>query len=389
MPADDEMSLDERRKYLKRMWPRYAAADRQQRSLLLDEMQLVTGMHRKSLLRLLNSTSLQRKPRTTPRSKSYGLPVRQVVVTVWESLDFICPERLTPALLPTARHLAGFGELSLNAQLEQQLSTISRATVARMLAGRRSLKPRLPQRGPQQANSLRQAVPMLRIPWQTASPGHFEVDLVHHCGESTAGDYLHTIQMVDVASGWSERVVVLGRSARAMQAGFEHILERLPFPIIELHSDNGSEFFNAHLQRFFSERLPGVKLSRSRPYNKNDNRLVEQKNDSLVRQYLGYARFESRVQQERIAGMYEQMWLYYNLFQPVLHLADKQVVAGKLRRKWDEARSPYQRLLESGELSEQRREQLAELYQRTNPRRLREQIYRQLLELGERERAAA
>lgn len=378
MPANDEMSLDERRKYLKRMWPRYATADREQRTQLLTEMQLVTGLHRKSLLRLLNAPSLERHKRSTPRARTYGPQTEAVVLTVWRCLDYICPERLTPALLPTARHLAGFGELQLDAQIEQHLRSISHATVGRMLARHRVAKLRLPQRGPQQVNSLRRDVPMERIPWDTAEPGHFEVDLVQHSGPNSSGDYLYTIQMVDVATGWSERVVVLGRSARAMEGGFRHIQQRLPFAIRELHPDNGSEFFNAHMIRYFGTALVGVRLSRSRPYHKNDNRFVEQKNDSLVRRYLGYGRFDTREQQRFIAALYEQMWVYYNLFQPVLHLASKEVVAGKLKRRWDEARSPYQRLLESGVMAQGACARLAELYQQTNPRALRQEIYQRL-----------
>jgi hypothetical protein len=143
--------------------------------------------------------------------------------------------------------------------------------------------PRLPRKGPEEANRLRQAVPMGRLPWQLEAPGHFEVDLVHHCGPSPSGEYVHTLQLVDVATGWSERVAVLGRSQAAMEAGFRRILGRRPFPVVELHPDNGSEFFNDQLVRLWGEALTGLKLSRSRPRHKNDNRLVEQKDDTLVR----------------------------------------------------------------------------------------------------------
>src|SRR2546421_5610199 len=129
--------------------------------------------------------------------------------------------------------------------------------------------------------------------------------------------------MVDVATGWSERVAVMGRGQRAMEAGFEHLISRLPFAIVELHPDNGSEFFNAHLVRYWKEKVVGVQLSRSRPYQKNDNRLVEQKNDTLVRQYFGDLRFDRPEQIEAMNALYEQMWLYYNLFQPVMHLIEK------------------------------------------------------------------
>ena len=170
--------------------------------------------------------------------------------------------------------------------------------------------------------------------------GHFEVDLVHHSGESALGEYGHTLQLIDVATGWSERVMLLGRSYQAMRAAFEQVSQRLPFAIKELHPDNGSEFFNWHLVRFWKEKVIGVHLSRSRPYQKNDNRNVEQKNDTLVRQYFGSCDW---IRYEQIAAgnaLYEQMWLYYNLFQPVMHLTEKIVEGDKVRRKWDEAKTP-------------------------------------------------
>ncbi len=329
MLADDEMTVNERRKYLKKMWPRYQQADRAGRGQLLTEMEHITGMHRKSLIRLLARGSLERRKRTTPRRRSYGLDVAYVGGVVWESLDYSCAERLTPTLLPTAQQLATFGELQLTVHLEAQLATISRATVQRMLSKLRRSTPRLPRKGPEQANHLRDAVPMERLSWHIATPGYFEVDLVHHGGETSAGEYVHTLQMVDIATGWSERVAVFGRSQRALEAGFQRILARLPLPLRHLHPDNGSEFFNNHLvrctQRVPGEELTGLTLSRSRPYHKNDNRIVEQKNDTLVRAYLGQVRLDTPQQAAALDLLYDVMWLYYNFFQPVLHLIDLSV----------------------------------------------------------------
>jgi hypothetical protein len=381
MPTTDEMTVNERRKYLKRMKPRYVVADRSERGRLLTEMEQVTGLHRKSLTRLLNEVSLERKKRSMPRPRSYGLNVERVVLQVWESLDYICAERLTPSLPSMAQHLAGFGVCRLTPEIEEQLATISCATVERMLRKNRSRKTRLPRKGPERANQVTKGVPMGRIPWDTQQPGHFEVDLVHHAGETTAGEYLHSLQMVDVATGWSERVAVLGRGQRAMEGGFRHLLERLPFAIHELHPDNGSEFFNAHLVRFWKEKVVGVKLSRSRPYQKNDNRMVEQKNDTLVRQYFGYDRLDTAEQREAVNALYEQMWLYYNFFQPVLHLKEKTIVDGKLHRKWDEARTPYERLKAASVLSIEQEEHLQQIYQRTNPAVLRQHIYQGIASL--------
>jgi hypothetical protein len=399
--AEDEMpkmTLDERRKYLKRVWPRYLKADRKGRGALLMEMEQVTGMHRKSITRLMRSAhqgSLERRKHSTPRPPTYGKEVQAVVGVVWESLDYICAERLTPQLLTTARHLERFGELEqvgvvLSPQLEEQLASVSRATVQRMTTKLRELgriDAPLPRRGPERANrggnSATRGVPMGRIPWQTQEVGHFEVDLVHHCGESTLGEYAHTLQMVDAATGWSERVAVLGKGQRAMQEGFRRIQGRVPFAIKELHPDNGPEFFNDHMVRFWGEEITGLLLSRSRPYHKNDNRWVEQKNDTLVRAYLGNGRLDTDQQVAALNELYDLMWVYYNLFQPVLHLTEKQYLEedGKVRRKWDLARTPYERLKQSAALSAQEQQRLDRLYTQTNPRELRTEIYRRLSRL--------
>ena len=153
------------------------------------------------------------------------------------------------------------------------------------------------------------------------------MDTVFHCGPSASGEFICTVQMIDVATGWSERVAVLGRSYLVMEDAFRRMLARLPFPILEMHPDNGSEFMNHHLLRFWKELVAGVELSRSRPYQKDDNRFVEQKNRSLVRDYLGYDRLDTVAQTWAANQFYDKMWVYYNLFQPVMRLEEKDLLS--------------------------------------------------------------
>ncbi len=169
-----------------------------------------------------------------------------------------------PSLVKTATHLARFGVLVVSAEVESQLASISVATVERLLGKHRSRNVRLPRPGPRRVNQVSKGVPMKRIAWDISEPGHFEVDLVHHSGESTSGEYGHTLQLIDVATGWSERIMLVGRGYQAMQAAFEQVSQRLPFAIKELHPENGPEFFNWHLVRFWKEKVTGVHLSRSR-----------------------------------------------------------------------------------------------------------------------------
>jgi hypothetical protein len=232
MPGEDKMTVDDRRKYLARMKRRYKVAGRKGRSLLLDEMERFTGMHRKSLIRLLNAPDLSRKARRKQRGRRYNPEVEDAIHVIAESLDYVCAERLKPALPEMAQHLSQFGEIQASHQLITQLQKIGVATVGRLLRRVRQDTYRLPRKRPERANQLAREIPMGRLPWNESQPGHFEVDLVHHCGSATVGDYVHTLQMVDVATGWSERVAVFGRSQRETELGFRRIQTRLPIPII-------------------------------------------------------------------------------------------------------------------------------------------------------------
>ena len=379
MAYDEKMTIDERGKYIRIMRKRYERANRRERSSLLDEMEQATGLHRKSLIRLVNG-DLTRKPRRHQRRRSYGPEVDDALRVIDESFDIICPERLVGNLTWMATHLAAHGELDATPILLEQLSRISVSTLRRIRKRIHQDQPRLPQKGPEQANRATRDIPMKRLPWDETEPGSFEVDLVHHCGPSASGEYVHTIQMIDVATGWSERTAVLGRSQRAMEDGFRRILARLPFPVREIHPDNGSEFFNHHLLRFWRETVKGVRISRSRPYRKNDNRFVEQKNSTLVRKYLGDERLDSVAQTLALNELYDLMWLYYNFFQPVMRLSAKTTLpqhdgTSRVKRSYDESRTPFHRLCATNVLSDQGQEELEQLRDRINPRQLRRQIY--------------
>jgi hypothetical protein len=250
MNTELRMNLDERRKYLRVQRVRYVEASRSERGRLLDEMEQVTQLDRKTLIRLMKHDPV-RKRREVQRGCIYGSAVQDAIRVVAETLDYICAERLTPGLAPTAALLAEHGELLLSDELMYKLERISISTVKRMLAHLGRDERRLPRRGPERATQVMREIPARRIPWNVQEPGHMEADTVHHGGMSSQGDFVYTIQMIDVATGWSERVAVLGRSGLVVQAGCQRILARLPFPILEFHPDNGSEFLNNHLYRFF------------------------------------------------------------------------------------------------------------------------------------------
>jgi transposase InsO family protein len=384
MKDEDRMTIDERWKYLRIKQKRYLKANRTERSRLLDEMEEVTGLHRKSVIRLING-DLTRKPREKQRGRTYGVAVYCAIGVIAESRDYICAERLQPRLAPMAEQLASHGELEVTPELLAQLESISVSTVKRIRRRQQQDEPQL-QRGKPASKEILGQVTVRTIPWDEVEPGHFEVDLVHHCGPNNDGHYIHSLQMIDVATGWSERAATLGRSYRVMRDAFGRIVERCPLPILEIHSDNGSEFLQHHMIRFWQEEVGGVTLSRGRPYRKNDQRFVEQKNSTLVRNYLGYERLDTVVQTNFLNRLYEWMGIYYNLFQPVMRMVEKEIVqepdgSTRTKRRYDEARTPFERLCETGVLDPTERQRWERLYEQTNPRQLRLQIYRWLDQL--------
>jgi len=377
MAETEPMNVNERRKYLHKMRIRYwEAKTKSAKQALLDEMEAVTRLHRKSLIRLIKG-ELARKPRRTERGKTYGADVQVAAEIIARSLDYPGAERLQPNLVWMGKHLAAHGELELPVALQSQLATISVSTLKRLLPPSRRAAERIAHRTPQPKASYaqRQAIPIRRIPWEESVPGHLEIDLVHHGGPTSSGQYVHTLQATDVATGWSECVAILGRSYLVMQDGFQRLEHRLPFPILEIHPDNGSEFLNDHLVRFWRTRACPLQLSRSRPYVKNDNRFVEENNFSQVRAYLGYTRLDTVAHTKLSNQLFDQLWLYHNFFQPVMHLKEKRFADGRCKRIYDPAVPPLDRLLRTKILAPQEQAKLLNLRQTTNPLHLRTQIH--------------
>lgn len=378
MLEPEEMSLPERWKYLRLLQPRYASGNRRQRSDLLDEAEQVTGRHRKSLIRLLRGR-LERKRRSRQRGRSYGPPVEYAVRLIARSLDFPCAERLQPALVPMAYSLASHGELQLAPDLLDHLGCISVSTVGRMVQRMRrdGHQPRLARRRPPQRNPLTRPIPAGRLPRDLPEPGHFEVDLVHHAGDSASGQYVHTLQLIDVTSGWSERVAILGRSHTVLQDAFARILARLPFPMLELHPDNGAEFFNHFLLTYWKQAVPHLTLSRTRPFHKNDNPRVEEKNGSLVRGYIGFARLDTVAQTHLLNRIYDQMWLLHNFFHPVMR--QQPALAARpgngSPRSYDRPQPAFDRLCATPALPPAQQLALANLRSTTNPLQLRNEVH--------------
>ena len=379
------MSCSSRREYLAVKQKEYLGASRRERSAILDEMVKTTTMNRKYLIQLMGG-ELRRKPRRRERGRTYGEEVEEAVLFVAESLDFICGKRLQPVLLFTARNLARHGEMTLSAETQASLAKISASTIDRIYArNRERAVKRLPRRKPTRPSHVSQAVPMSIIPWDEPEPGHLEIDLVHHSGRKTEGDYVYTMQAIDVTTGWSERHALLGRSTLIMKDALGVMNHRLPFPVREVHTDNGSEFLNEPMLRFWQQLVPSAILSRNRPWRKNDSRFVEQKNFTLVRSYVGYKRYDSVAQTWAMNLLYERLGLYYNLFQPVMRIEQKILIEqeGKLsvKRIYDEPRTPLERLADAKVLSSEQIESIRQRRDAINVRMLKHEIEELITEI--------
>ena len=358
------------------MRERYKRANRQGKGVILDEFTHVTGYHRKAAIRLLGR-GLKPPGRRRGRPRQYGSEVVEALRVAWEATDRLCGKRLKPFLPDLVEALTRHGELEVSPAVRRQLMQVSAATIDRVLERYRRMAVRRPLSVTRPGSLLKGAIPIRTFAdWDEGVPGFMEIDLVAHCGESTEGFYLTTLCAVDVATGWVECQGVWGKGQERVGGAVHHISTRLPFTLLGLDSDNGSEFINHHLYDYCQRK--GITFTRSRPYKKNDSAYVEQKNWSVVRRLVGYDRYCSQAALEQLNELYGLVRLYVNFFQPTMKLKHKSRQGAKVRKVYDEATTPYHRLLRSGVLTPEAREALDRLYRSLNPVRLHEQIDRHL-----------
>lgn len=352
---------------------RYFRVSREKKGKMLDEFTQVTGMHRKAAIRLLHHQSRARGMRRYGRPRRYGTEVTDALRVIWEASDRLCSRRLQPFLPEMVRVLRQHGEQEINAALEEQLCRISASTIDRRLSyyrkvgGRRALTTTRP------GNWLKGAIPIRTFAdWQENKPGFIEADLVAHCGESTEDFYLNTLCGVDIASGWTECLPVWGKGQQRVGGAVHKMRQQIPFSMLGLDSDNGSEFINRDLYAYCQKEK--ITFTRSRSYKKNDSCHVEQKNGNIVRRLVGYDRYTSHAAYQCLEKLYSLVRLYINFFQPTMKLMSKTRYGAKVTKVYDQARTPYQRLLASDVLTEAKKKELADIYHRLNPVSLLKQI---------------
>ena len=346
MDTGNSMSRGSRRDYWQRIYPRYQGASETEKGRILDEFCANCGYHRKHAIRLLNGPppAARRVGRQRRRGVTYGARLISVLKGVWEAADYPWSVRLKallPEWMPWIRR-----RYRLAREGEGELLRMSARTMDRRLGNeKRKVRRRLDGRT-KPGSLLKHPIPLKTDHWDVQVPGFTEIDLVSHSGNSASGEFCYSLNLTDIFTGWTETRAVLGRGQRAVQEALEAIRQALPFPLRGIDSDNGSEFIHEHLYRYCRGRA--IQFTRGRPYKKDDNAHIEQKNWTHVRRILGYVRYDSEAAREAINDLYRrELRLFQNLFLPSVKLVKKERVGSRLRRHYDAAQTPWQRLTAS------------------------------------------
>jgi hypothetical protein len=373
------MSPASKKEHLAIIAQRYQKAHRKKKAKILDEFCANFGYNRKYAIRRIR-TFIKPKHKSShhspgPLSRYRELAVLKALQQIWLSAHLPCSKRLKallPFWLPTAQTSLG---ISLTSSQIRLLSSISPATIDRILKpfrlyhtgkGRSATKPGL---------LLKHHIPIQTCRWDETRPGFLEADTVAHCGDSLAGSFVYTLNMTDLATGWTEQRAVWGKGELDILPQLKHIEAALPFPLLGFDCDNGSEFLNWHIVHHFQDRKKPVTFTRSRPYKKDDNAHIEQKNWTQVRQWLGYQRFDNPDLIPLLNDLYTSQWrLLQNFFLPSSKLLKKERVGSKIVKRHDIPKTPYHRILDSKFVSLETKSQLKNLFQTLNPFILRKTI---------------
>jgi len=366
------MSKRSKQELTQEVHPRYLKANKAEKQQILDEFTAATGYHRKYAIKLLKHGLKRKGYKKVGRKKIYQGEVVDVLEKIWETCGRICSKRLHPFLPEMLSVMERFAELSYSPETKRLLLSMSRSTIDRCLKNARYTS----QKGistTKPGTLLKKSIPVRTWhEWDDTRPGFMEIDLVAHCGDSAVGPFIYTLTAVDVSTGWTECLAIPNKTQIAVWNVIKAMRLRLPFPLLGIDCDNGSEFINDLLYRYCLEEK--ITFTRSRPYKKNDQAYVEQKNWSVVRNIVGYDRFETEEDLRLLQLVYEYLHVYVNFFQPVMKLVKKERIDGKTVKVYDLATSPYRRVLASEDVAFPYKASLSNLFVQLNPVTLRSKI---------------
>lgn len=371
-----------KKQYLQTLLERYLKVRKRQKGSILDEFCRNTGQNRKYVIRKLGGLASTEPRPPRKRAPRYGPETARALEKLWKIFDYPCGQRLRPLIRTELDRLRRLKEIEVSAPTAAKLRSVSPATIDRLLKPKKEAWKLHLKSGAKGPGLIAKKIPLRMGSDGPLRVGDVDMDLVLHCGSSTAGEYGHSLSTLDLGSAWWEAEVVMGRAQKRIFSSLKEIEARSPFDWKSIHSDNDNAFINGQLYDYTQERRLG--FTRSRPYHKNDNPHIEQKNFTHVRKPLGYLRYDTPEELALIQDLYRnELRLYKNFFQPVMMLSRKVRIAGRPKRTYGPAKTPYHRLVESGQLSSEKARELKELYQSLNPAELKRQIDRKLARLYE------
>jgi len=362
--------------------PRYLKANKEEKGKMLDEFCLNTGYNRNYAVQILQAgydyNRVKREGRK-PRKLRYGPEVMDVAIEIWELLEYPCGVRLAPNLISTLESMERCGEISVSDEIKQKLKIITAKTLDRRLKRAREIKKLNRNRGTTRHGTLlKSSIPIRITDWDTNEVGFMEMDTVASNGGDPSGECIYSLDLLEIYSGWSEQIAVMGKGENGVVKAVDEVRKVLPFELKGMDSDGGSEFINWHMVRYCKKNE--LYFTRSRPYMKNDNAYVEQKNNTHIRKWIGYDRFDTQEQLDMINDLYRgELRLFNNFFSPVMKIEFKEKVNNSVcRKKYDTAKTPYQRLMECDQIPGERKKELEKLYLSLNPVKLKQEINRKL-----------
>ncbi|MBA3469025.1 MAG: transposase family protein [Herpetosiphonaceae bacterium] len=367
------MSLQSKRELLAQIAPRYRDATHAQKTQILDAFVAATGYARKYAIRLLTQPQLPLAVPTRSRKPRYGPAVQEALIIAWLAANAICAKRLVPFLPVLVPQLERHDHLHLTDAVRTAVLTLSPATADRLLRTARADHHLRGKSTTKAGTLLKKQIPIRTFQdWNDLAPGFVEADLVAHCGGATDGAFLCTLTVTDVATGWVECQALILRSQHTVIQAMERVRQLLPFPLLGVDTDNGSEFINAGLLGWCADAQ--VTFTRGRTGKSNDQCFVEQKNGAVVRQIIGYDRFEGEAAYQQLAELYRAVRLYVNLFQPSVKLQTKTRDGARTTRRYDQAQTPLQRVMASAVLTADQQVYLEQLFATLDPVHLLRQI---------------
>lgn len=373
MPSRIEYLIQKKQRYLK-------TNIKIEKQAILDEIEETTGLHRKYLIKVLKTgfdlayTKIRQRKRRKP---TYDGQVLHYLKKIWDILDCPCGQRLAPMLSEMVKVLERCKEILFPKEVKEKLQTISSSTIDRLLKPFKASKRRKLHGTTKPGSLLKKQIPIVLSRYSVSELGHSEIDLAAHNGGNPEGEFANTLTDTDLSSGWTEEEAFLGKAQKRVISAMENIDKRRPFRRKSIDSDTGGEFINWMLWKWCDVKK--ILFTRGRPGKKNDNPHVEQKNWTHVRKLVGYHRYDTEQQADLLNDLYRNEWrLYENFFQPTIKLVEKKRIGGHLKKTYEKAKTPYQRIMESKEVNEQTKTELKNVYESLNPAELKRTIERKL-----------